>query len=313
VLNDAENPRVLNAARILREEGICEPVLLGNVEQVNKAIAELRLEDELKDVAIWDPHISSELDRYAEALWKLRQRRGVNRELARMKMQRRGYYGSMMVHLGEADGFLTGLTHAYSDAVRPPLEVIRAREGRHAGGVYVVVQRNEFKFLADCTVNPEPSPEALAEIAIATADLAKYFDVTPRVAFLSYSNFGDANGGHSPSRMRTAANIARTLRPDLEMDGEMQVDAALVPEERASRYAFSHLSGNANVLVFPSLDAANISYKLLWRFGGGEVIGPILLGMNKAVNVLQQNAGVQDIVNLAAVTALRAQGGDAVF
>ncbi len=313
VFNDAEHPRILQAVRILREEGICEPLLLGNLEQTQKAIAELHLLDELNGVSVIDPHSGSELDRYAEELWKLRQRRGVNREAARMKMQRRGYYGAMMVHLGEADGFLTGLTHSYPDAVRPPLEVIRAREGRHAGGVYVVVQRNEFKFLADCTVNPEPSPEALAEIAIATADLAKYFDVTPRVAFLSYSNFGDANGGASPARMRKAVALARALRPDLELDGEMQVDAALVADERASRYPFSQLKGNANVLVFPSLDAANISYKLLWRFGGGEVIGPILLGMNKAVNVLQQNSSVQDIVNLAAVTALRAQGGDAVF
>jgi len=179
--------------------------------------------------------------------------------------------------------------------------------------VYLVVTRNDVKLFADCTVNPEPGPEDLARIAIATADLAKSFDLTPRVAFLSYSNFGDANGGPSPARMRRAVEIARQLRPDLELDGEMQVDAALVREEREGRYPFSTLKDDANVLVFPDLNAANIAYKLLWRFGGAEVIGPLLLGMNQPVNVLQQNAGVQEIVNLAAVTALRAQGGEFVF
>jgi malate dehydrogenase (oxaloacetate-decarboxylating)(NADP+) len=179
--------------------------------------------------------------------------------------------------------------------------------------VYIVVQRNEFKFFADCTMNPVPSPEYLADIALATADLARSFDVTPRVAFLSYSNFGSASGGPGPARMREAMELARKRRPELEMDGEMQVDAALVAEERESRFPFSKLTGDANVLIFPSLDAANTAYKLLWRFGGAEVIGPILLGMNQAVNVLQMNASVQDIVNLASITAVRAQGGEFVF
>jgi malate dehydrogenase (oxaloacetate-decarboxylating)(NADP+) len=179
--------------------------------------------------------------------------------------------------------------------------------------VYIVVQRNDFKFFADCTVNPEPSPEVLADLAIATADLARYFDVTPRIAFLSYSNFGSADGGPTPERMRRAMELAKAARPGLEMDGEMQVDIALVEEERTSRYPFTQLTGDANVLVFPTLDAANIAYKLLWRFGGAEVIGPLLLGMNKPVTVLQQNASTQDIVNLAAITAVRAQGGDLTY
>jgi malate dehydrogenase (oxaloacetate-decarboxylating)(NADP+) len=178
--------------------------------------------------------------------------------------------------------------------------------------VYLVVTRNDFKFFADCTVNPDPDPEHLAEMAVATADLARTFDVTPRIAFLSYSNFGSAQGP-SPSKVRKAVEIAKKLRPDLELDGDMQVDVALVPEERAERAPFSTLKSDANVLVFPNLDSANIAYKLLWRFGGAEVIGPLLLGMNKPVSVLQQNASVQDIVNLAAVTALRAQGGDYTF
>jgi malate dehydrogenase (oxaloacetate-decarboxylating)(NADP+) len=176
-----------------------------------------------------------------------------------------------------------------------------------------MVQRNDFKFCADCTMNPVPTPEYLADIAIATADLARSFDVTPRLAFLSYSNFGSAAGGPSPKRMRDAMELARKRRPDLEMDGEMQVDTALVAEERNERFPFSRLTGDANVLIFPSLDAANTAYKLLWRFGGAEVIGPLLLGMNLPVNVLQMNASTQDIVNLSAVTAVRAQGGEFLF
>jgi malate dehydrogenase (oxaloacetate-decarboxylating)(NADP+) len=307
VFNDGDHPRVLQAARILRDEDLCVPVLLGFKEEIDKAIVDHKLEDELKGIEIVEPRNHPDREKYAELYWKLRQRRGITHQRALEKMKRRGYFASMMVETGVADGMVTGLTQAYPEAIRPPLETIRTRTGRRAGGVYVVAQKNDFKFFADCTVNPEPTPEALAEIAIATADLAKSFDVVPRVAFLSYSNWGDA-GGDSPARVRRAVELARFARPELELDGEMQVDAALIGDERRARYPFSTLTGDANVLVFPSLDAANIAYKLLWRFGGGEVIGPVLLGMNKPVSVLQQNAGVQDIVNLAAVAAVQAIG-----
>ena len=312
VFNDGEHPRVLQAARILKEEAICEPVLLGNAALIKQNIIEHHLEEELAGITVIDPTTSPDMPRYEEAYFKLRGRRGISQDLAHVHMRGRGHWASMMVHLGEADGMVTGLTQAYSDAIRPPLEIIRTRPGRHAGGVYIVITRNDFKFFADCTVNPDPTPENLAEIAIATADLARSFDVKPRVAMLSYANFGNA-GGASPTKMRKATELAQKLRPDLEIDGEMQVDAALVTEERESRYPFSTLTGDANVLVFPSLDAANIAYKLVWRFGGAEVVGPLLLGMNKPANVLQQNAAVQDIVNLAAVTALRAQSTEFGF
>ncbi len=312
-LNDGEHPRVLQAARILREEGVCEPILLGDASAITRAIAETRLEDELKGVTILDPRRSPDRERFVREYFVMKQRHGVSLERAEADLGRRNYFGSMLVKTGGADGFVTGLTQSYPEAVRPLLEVIGTREGRRAGGVYIMVQRNEFKFFADCTMNPVPSPEYLADIALATADLARSFDVVPRIAFLSYSNFGSASGGPGPARMREAMELARKRRPDLEMDGEMQVDAALVAEERQSRFPFTRLTGDANVLIFPSLDAANTSYKLLWRFGGAEVIGPILLGMNQAVNVLQNNASVQDIVNLAGVTAVRAQGGEFLF
>jgi len=311
-LDDGEHPRVLQAARILKEDGVCEPVLLGKKDAIERAIVEHKLEDELGGVSIVDPSTSPLVERYTDAYWKLRQRRGVTHELAATRMRFRGYFGAMLVREGAVDGLVTGLTQTYPEAVRPPLEVIGTHQGRRAGGVYLVVQRNDFKFFADCTMNPEPTPEYLADIAIATADLARSFDVTPRLAFLSYSTFGSA-AGSSPERMRKAMELARAARPTLEMDGEMQVDPALLQEDREQRYPFSALTGDANVLIFPSLDAANIAYKLLWHFGGAEVIGPLLLGMNKPVNVLQVNASVQDIVNLAAVTAVRAQGGELVF
>jgi malate dehydrogenase (oxaloacetate-decarboxylating)(NADP+) len=306
VLDDGEHPRVLQAAHVLREEGLCEPILLGNKEKIEAAIITHKLDD-LAGVSIVDPTNGPDTQRYIDAYFKLRQRRGVSRKVAERRMRRGGYYGAMMVEQGDADGLVTGLLQGYADAIHAPLEIIRTLPGKRAGGIYLVVTRNDFKFFADCTVNVDPSPDDLADIAIATADLAKTFDVTPRIAFLSYSNYGDA-GGASPARMREAADIARMRRPDLELDGEMQVDAALVSEERTSRFPFSTLTGDANVLIFPSLDAANIAYKVIWRFGGAEVIGPLLLGLNKPVNVLQQNADVSSIVNLAAVTALRAQG-----
>ncbi|MFO0653164.1 MAG: NADP-dependent malic enzyme [Polyangiales bacterium] len=310
--NDGEHPRVLQAARILREEGVCEPVLLGDADAIAKGIVEARLEDELKGVSVVDPRKHADLDRFAKEYFAMKQRGGVSAERAAAAMRRRNYFGAMLVKTGGVDGFVTGLTQTYPEAVRPLLEVIGTREGRRAGGVYIVAQRNEFKFFADCTMNPSPTPEYLADIAIATADLARYFDVKPRIAFLSYSNFGSAQGAE-PAKMRHAMELAHARRPELEMDGEMQVDAALVAEERGERFPFSRLEGDANVLIFPSLDAANIAYKLLWRFGGAEVIGPLLLGMNRAVNVLQNNASVQDIVNLAGVTAVRAQGGEFLF
>ncbi|MEW5741478.1 MAG: NADP-dependent malic enzyme [Myxococcota bacterium] len=313
VLNDGAHPRVLQAARILKEENLCTPMLVGRRAEVERAIVEHKLEDELAGVSIVDPDAHPELGRYIDAYLQLRRRRGVARDKAEQRMRRGGYFGAMLVEKGEADGLVTGLTQSYPEAIKPALQIIRTREGRRAGGVYIVVQRNDFKFFADCTVNPDPGAEVLSEIAIATADLARCFDVTPRLAFLSYSNFGSAGGGPTPERMRKAMELTRAARPGLELDGEMQVDIALVEEERTSRYPFSELKGNANVLIFPTLDAANIAYKLLWRFGGAEVIGPLLLGMNKPVTVLQQNASTEDIVNLAAITAVRAQGGDLTY
>ncbi len=311
VFAEGNHPKILAAAQILREEAICEPVLLGPVKQVKQAITDLRL-DALDGVQVIAPEESPDFERYVTRLWELRQRSGTTHEEARRKLRFRNYFASMMVELGDADGMVTGLTTGYADAIRPPLEVLKTRVGKQAAGVYIVVTKNDFKFFADCTVNIDPSAEALAEIAIATADLARYFDVTPRVAMLSYSSFGSAAGA-SPKKMRLATELVRQRNKDLEIDGEIQVDIATSPDVRSEEFPFSTLTEDANVFVFPNLDAANIAYQMLERVGGAEVIGPVLLGMHKPVNVLQMGCSVQAIVNLAAITALRAQGDQFTF
>ncbi len=311
VFPEGHHPKIQQAAEILREEAICEPILLGPVDQIKKSIAEQRLDD-LEGITILNPEESADYARYVSRLWELRQRRGVTYEEARRRVRLRSYYAAIMVETGAADGLVTGLTTGYADAIRPALEVVGTRVGKRAAGVYIVVTKNDFKFFADTTMNLEPNAEEMAEIALATADLARYFDVVPRVAMLSYSSFGSA-GGASPRKVREATEIARQRRPELEIDGEIQVTPATHSDVRVPEFPFSMLKEDANVFVFPNLDSSNIAYQILEAMGGAEVIGPVLLGMHKPVNVLQMGTSVQSIVNLAAITALRAQGDQFLF
>jgi len=305
VFPEADAPPVLQACSILAADGICTPILLGPEELIRKRIAEHRL-DELENATIIEPKRSPDFDRYATEYWKLRQRKGITERVARQLMERRSTFGSMMIRDGKADGMVLGHTMSYPEAIRAPFQILRTIDGKSAAGVYVVVTKNDVKLFADCTVNPDPTAEELADIAERTAELARYFDLEPRIAMLSYANFG-SSATSSPAKMAEAARILKEKRPDLVVDGEMQVDAALVPELREEVFPFSSLQGSANVLIFPNLDSANISYKLLARMAGAEVIGPILLGMRHAVNVVQLRAGVNEIVNLAAITAIKAQ------
>ncbi len=311
VFPEGHHPKIQQAAEILREEAICEPVLLGPVDLIRESIRQQRL-DELDGVTIINPEESPDFPKYVSRLWELRQRRGVTHEEARRRMRLRSYFAATMLDQGAVDGLVTGLTTGYADAIRPALEVIHTRAGKRAAGVYIVVTKNDFKFFADCTVNVDPTAEEMAEIALTTADLARYFDVVPSVAMLSYSSFGSAEGA-SPRKVREATELARQRRPDLEIDGEIQATPATNAETRLPEFPFSKLKENANVFVFPNLDAANIAYQLLEGIGGAEVIGPVLLGMHKPVNVLQMGTSVQSIVNLAAITALRAQGDEFLF
>ena len=311
VFPEGDREKIQHAAQILREEGLAEPILLGPVQKIRAAIEEKRL-DGLDGVAIVDPIDSPDFDRYVARLWEVRARKGMTFEEARRRVRTRNYFGALMVERGDADGMVTGLTTGYPDGIRAPLEVIGTRQGRRAAGVYIVVTKNDFKFFADCTVNIDPDPQELADIAVTTADLARYFEVAPRVAMLSYSSFGAAQGA-SPQKVRRATEIVRRLRPDLEVEGEIQAAIATSAEVRVPEFPFSSLKEDANVFVFPNLDSANIAYQMLGSLGGAEIIGPVLLGMDKPVNVLQMGTDVQSIVNLAAVTALRAQGDQFVF
>jgi malate dehydrogenase (oxaloacetate-decarboxylating)(NADP+) len=306
---EGHHPKVQQAAAMLREDGICEPVLLGPEQLVRSAIAGV---EELRDVRVIDPLQCPDAERYVARLWDLRKRRGVTQDDARRRLRTRNYFGAVMLELGEVDGLVAGLTTSYAEAVRPSLEVIRTAPGRRAAAVQIVVTKNDFKFFADCTLAIDPGAEEVAEIALQAAELARYFAVTPRVALLSYSSYGSA-AGQSPAKMRRAAELIRARRPDLEVDGEVQASTALNADVRRDVFPFSALTDDANVFVFPDLDAANIAYQLLERLGGAETIGPVLLGMRRPVNILPTGCSVQQIVNLAALTALRAQGEEFVF
>ncbi|MGE5488828.1 MAG: phosphate acetyltransferase [bacterium] len=306
VFPEGDQGKILRACHILVEESIAVPILLGNEEQIRRTAEELRVD--LQGVRIVDPATSPDLERYAEVLYTQRQRKGVTRREAREMILNKNTFAAVMVQLGDADALVAGLTQHYPDTIRPALQVIPVREGLHrVSGVYMLITpKRDIYFLADCTVNIEPSSEDLAEIAITTAEMARRFNVEPRVAMLSFSNFGSTRHPLA-EKVRRAVEIVRSREPNLIIDGEMQADTAVVPEIIESTYPFSTLKGGANVLVFPNLEAANIAYKLLARIGGAEVIGPILTGTSKPVHVLQRDAEVNDIVNVAAIAAVDAQ------
>ncbi len=249
-----------------------------------------------------------DLTPYADRLHELRKRKGITRQEAADLVESDDYLASVMVEMDEADAMLTGLTHHYPEALRPPLQVVgTADHTDYAAGVYMLTFRNRVVFCADATVNQNPDADVLAEVTRLTADLARRFNVEPRAALLSYSDFGSVQNVGT-SKPRAAANQLRS-DPDVDfpVDGEMQADTAVVEEMLEGTYGFSELDDPANVLLFPNLEAGNIAYKLLQRLGGAEAIGPMLVGMDKPVHVIQRGDEVKDIVNLAGVAVVDAQ------
>jgi malate dehydrogenase (oxaloacetate-decarboxylating)(NADP+) len=304
---EGEHPTVLRACRTVLDEGIGTPVLVGNRERIEAAAGDVHLDVSKVEVVEIANH--PRLPYYVEELYRLRQRKGVTRVEAEHALRDPNLFGAMMVHLDDADALVTGLTTHYPDTVRPLLQVIPLRGGvTRASGLYLVIPptRSKLYFLADCTVNIEPTAEDLAEIAMCAADTARRFDVEPRVAFLSYSNFGSSRHATS-DKVRRAVALLRERAPELAADGEMQADTAVLPERLEGTYPFNTLKGGANVLVFPNLDSGSIAYKLLATLGGAQVVGPILMGPAKPVHVLQRDASVGDVVNLAALAAVEAQ------
>jgi malate dehydrogenase (oxaloacetate-decarboxylating)(NADP+) len=305
VFPEGEHEKILRTAKVLVDERIARPILLARREVVAERLRELELgEDQVTLVhAATDPRAES----YAHLFHERRRRDGVTLEDARKLMSSRNYFGSMMVEAGDADGLLSGLTQEYPDTIRPALQVIDTRPGvERVSGAYILVLRDRVFFLADTTVNIDPDADGLAEIALLTADFARRFGVEPRVALLSFSNFGSNRDGRA-LKVRRAVEKLHRIAPELEVDGEMQADTAVVEEILRERYPWSRLKAPANVLVFPELQSANVAYKLIWRLAGAEAIGPVLLGMAKPVHVLQRGVDVQDIVNMAAICVVEAQ------
>ncbi|RKD88017.1 NADP-dependent malic enzyme [Halopiger aswanensis] len=303
VLAEGEDEKMIRAAYQIADEGIGDPVLLGDESTIQETVGELGLE---YDPDIVDPSTNG-YEEYADKLYESRKRKGVTRSEAEDLIENdTNYLGSVMVDSGDADAMLTGLTHHYPSALRPPLQVIGTGEDT-AAGVYLLTVNNRVVFIADATVNQDPDAETLAEITRHTAALARRFDVEPRAAMLSYSDFGSVDN----ERTRKPREAARLLQDDVEVDfpvdGEMQADTAVVEDILEGTYGFSELDKPANVLVFPNLESGNIGYKLLQRIGGAEAIGPMLVGMEKPVHVLQRGDEVKDIVNLAAVAVVDAQ------
>ena len=304
-LAEGEDEKMIRAANQIVEDGIAEPILIGRTKQILRKAEELGLDF---DPVIANPH-DGEWNHYVEHLYERRQRKGLTRTEARELIQQdSNYFASVMVGMDDADAMLTGLTHHYPSALRPPLQVIgTAEDANYAAGVYMLTFKNRVIFCADATVNLDPDEDVLAEVTKHTAELARSFNVEPRAAMLSYSDFGSVDN----EGVRKPRNAVKRLHEDPEVDfpvdGEMQADTAVVEEMLTETYDFAELDGPANVLVFPNLEAGNIGYKLLQRLGGAEAIGPMLVGMDKPVHVVQRGDEVKDIVNLASVAVVDAQ------
>jgi malate dehydrogenase (oxaloacetate-decarboxylating)(NADP+) len=306
VFTEGEEGKILRACQILLDEKIALPILLGDESKIRAKIEELRLH--LDGVQIVDPKHFARLEEYTEEFYSLRQRKGITRTEAEQAILNATTFGSMMVRLNDADALIGGLTTHYPDTIRPALQVIDVRpELRRVAGVYVMItQKGNIYFLADATVNIDPTAEDLAEIAIMAAEKARRFNQEPRVAMLSFSNFGSTRHALS-DKVRRAVELVRQKAPGLMIDGEMQADTAVTPHIIEETYPFSTLKGGANVLIFPTLEAGNIAYKLLQRVGGAEMIGPLLTGLSRPVHVLQRGSEVNDIVHVAAVAVVDAQ------
>ncbi|MFI5310766.1 MAG: NADP-dependent malic enzyme [Gemmatimonadales bacterium] len=305
VFPEGDDLKILKAAQILVDEEIAHPILLGRTRTI-RDLAEANGVS-LEGIRIEDPYTSKHRERYAQYLFQKRQRKGLSLSEATQRLYKGVYFGSVMVAVGDADGLVGGVGKNYPETIRPALEVI----GAHpvvglASGLYMLVFEKHVVFCGDTTVNIDPTAEQIAQIAISAAGLVSNFGQVPKVALLSFSNFGSVMHPEA-KKMADAVKIIRERRPTLVVDGEMQADTAFSEEVLASRYPFSKLKEAANVLIFPNLSAGNIAYKLLTQLGGATAIGPILVGMANPVHVLEQGADVQEIVNMAAVAVIDAQ------
>ena len=309
VFAEANNLKVLKAAQGVLCDGIAKPILLGNKEVIRKLIAENCLR--LDGVPVFDPRSDEELERrekYAILLHKRRQRKGMLYDEAIEKMYHRDYFGVMMVETGEADAFLSGFSSRYAETIRPALQIVGTNNPmNHIAGMYLMITKKGPFFFADTTVNIEPSAQTLVDTTLLVAHAIKKFNIEPRIALLSYSNFGSIRDG-SPQRVNEAVEILHKEHPDLIVDGEMQANFAFNKEMRQIRFPFSRLADmDVNTIIFPNLSSGNIAYKMMQEIGGAEAVGPVLLGLRKPVHILQIESSVREIVNMAAIAVVDAQ------
>ncbi|MFN0293771.1 NADP-dependent malic enzyme [Pedobacter helvus] len=308
VFAEADNYKILKAAQIVKEDNIAIPILLGNKEKIQQIIEESALE--LDGVQIIDPALEPErTKKYAQSLYEKRQRRGVTSVAEAAKMMRdRNYFGSSMVEFGEADAMISGLTKNYATTIKPALQIIGTEEGvSRVAGMYMMMTEKGPVFFGDTTVNVDPTAEELVDVALLLEKSVRKFNITPRIAVLSYSNFG-SNEGIVPEKTRKAVKILHEKYPDIIVDGEMQGNFAINSAMLKDNFPFSSLAGApANTLIFPNLESGNIAYKLLQELGGAEAVGPILLGLKKPVHIVQLGSSVREIVNMVTIAVLDVQ------
>jgi len=305
VFPEGEDARIIRAAQICVDEGLARPILLGKRETIESVAEQNAIS--LDEITIEDPVTSSRRETYARYLWERRQRKGLSLSAANQQVLNGNYFGSCMVACGDADALVSGVGMHYPETIRPALEVIGAHpNAKTVSGMYMLVFDKKVVFCADTTVNIDPTAEQVAQIAYAATRIVKTFGIVPRIAMLSFSNFGSVRRPET-QKMARAAELLRERDPSLEVDGEMQADTALDPIMMREDYPHSALHDEANVLIFPNLAAGNIAYKLLMHLGGATAIGPILVGMRRPIHVLERGADVQDIVNMAAVAVVDAQ------
>ncbi|HEX2093528.1 MAG TPA: phosphate acyltransferase, partial [Longimicrobiaceae bacterium] len=311
VYPEGEHERVIRAAALVVQQGIALPVLVGRADRIRARAQELGVP--LDGIAVVDRLGDEErLERYAQRLWRRRQRKGMTLADARAEVRRAVPFGCMMVLEGDADGLVAGEDMHYPETIRPALQAVGTAPGvSHVAGLYMMVLEREILFFADTTVNIDPDAETLAEIARLAAGFVRWLGIEPRVAMLSFSNFGSAPHPES-DKVRQATERVKEMDPELVVDGEMQLETAVDPELRRRTYPFSTLTGSANVLIFPDLNAANIAYKLMAQRGGAEAFGPILLGMAHPVHVLQRGSEAAEIANLTAIAVVDAQSRELV-
>lgn len=307
VFSEADNYKILKAAQVVRDEGIAKPILLGD-KVVIQRIADENFMD-LSDMPIIDPQDNdARKNEFGDMLWNKRQRRGLTQYDARKLMRDRNYFGAMMVETGLADAMISGLTRKYGQPIRPALEIINVQPGiRKVAGLYIMVTKRGPYFFADTTMNTDPTAEELADIAVLTANTVKQFNIVPRVAMLSYSNFGSAVG-EVPAKVAKAVSILHNNYPGLIVDGDVQANFAINNNLMKEQFPFSYLvDKDVNTFIFPNLAAGNIAYKLLQELGAAEAIGPVLMGLNKPVHVLQLGSSVREIVNMITIAVVDAQ------